>query len=746
MRLSALAFIVGMLFLRWLPWLPNTFWLVFIAVIALALVHSRFYLLSLALLGLCWACVSAQWALDDQLAQELDGRTLWIEGTVVGLPEWPQVKGQPPTVRFELHDNVSRRAVLPQRMRLSWRAPPEQIKAGERWRLAVRLKRPDGSLNPHGFDYQAWLFAKRLGATGSVKAGQRLAVGQGLHHWREMIRERLQRYAPEQMQGVMAALVLGDGSGLNTEQWQTLQATGTVHLMVISGQHISLMAAMAYAAVVWLMRLGWWPQRVPWLPFACGLSMLAALTYGAFAGFAVPVQRACIMVMVALLWRWRFQHLSAWTAFLAALILVLVHEPLVVLQAGFWLSFTAVGALVLAFSARLGRWRWWHVMGRTQWIAAIGLAPFLLALSLPVSIMGPVANIFAVPWLSLVALPLTLLGAALLPWPSVASVVLEWAAGCLGIMFTALEWFAQGWPAWQGSAVTSIALVLALLGVLCFLLPRPLLPLSAGLVLWLPLLYPSQEPVAVGQAQVWVLDIGQGQAVWVKTAEHSLMYDAGPFISGFDAGERIVVPVLRGFAQKHLDELLISHADADHAGGAQAILDALQVDRVVSGQPTEHPAHFNAQACQQEQWQWDGVRFWRWHWQHARDSNQKSCVLLIDAQGERLLLTGDLDAAGEAALLADWPWLKAEWLVAGHHGSRTSSSRRFVQAIEPQYALISRGKHNSYGHPHPQVLATLQRQQVGIYDTAIDKAILVNLGAYQPPWTMAMQSRFWRQQ
>ncbi|NLC08470.1 MAG: ComEC family DNA internalization-related competence protein, partial [Gammaproteobacteria bacterium] len=326
MRLSALAFIAGMLVLRWLPWLPSTFWLVVIAIIALTLLRSRFYLLSLALLGLCWACVSAQWALDDQLTQELDGRTLWIEGTVVGLPEWPQVKGQSPTVRFELHDNVSRRAVLPQRMRLSWRAPPEQVKAGERWRLAVNLKRSDSSLNPHGFDYQAWLFAKRLGATGSVKAGQRLAAGQGLHHWREMIRERLQRYAPEQMQGVMAALVLGDGSGLSTEQWQTLQTTGTVHLMVISGQHISLIAAMAYAAVVWLMRLGWWPQRVPWLPFACGFSMLAALTYGAFAGFAVPVQRACIMVMVALLWRWRFQHLSAWTAFLAALILVLVHE------------------------------------------------------------------------------------------------------------------------------------------------------------------------------------------------------------------------------------------------------------------------------------------------------------------------------------------------------------------------------------------------------------------------------------
>lgn len=744
MRLSILAFIVGMLSLRWLPSLPSTFVLSFALAVAFLLLYKRLYPAGFLLLGLCWACLSAQWAVDDQLAPDLDGRTLWLEGTVQGLPEWPVVAGQPATVRFELADAESRRAQLPKRIRLSWRAPPQSVKAGERWRLAVRLKRPDGLLNPHGFDYQAWLLAKRIGATGSIKAGQRLAPGQGLHHWREQVRERLQRYAPQQAQTVMAALVLGDSSGLQSEYWQTLQATGTVHLMVISGQHISLMAAAAYAAVFGLMRLGCWPQRVPWLPVACLLSMSAAVAYGAFAGFAVPVQRACIMVMVALLWRWRFQSLSAWTAYLSALCLVLVHEPLVVLQTGFWLSFTAVAALILAFSARLGPWRWWHMMLRTQWVAAVGLAPFLLALNLPVSVMGPVANIFAVPWLSVVALPLTLLGTLLLPWPSLAVWVLNAGAWCLDAMFVLLAWFAQGWPAWLGAAVTLPALLLAVLGVLCLLLPRPLLPVTAGLLLCLPLMYPRSELIADGQAQAWVLDVGQGQTVWIKTAQHSLLYDAGPFISGFNTGERIVVPVLRGFAQTHLDMLLLSHADADHAGGAQAVLDAVAVAQVVSGEPAKHSVEFSAQACSEQQWQWDGVWFWRWQWPHGKDSNQQSCVLLIVAQGERLLLTGDLDAAGEAALLAHWPWLKTDWLVAGHHGSRTSTSLHFVHAVAPQYALISRGKHNSYGHPHPQVLENLQRQQVRVYDTAQDKAVRISLGAYAEPWTMAMQSRFWR--
>ncbi|MDY7218003.1 DNA internalization-related competence protein ComEC/Rec2 [Denitrificimonas sp. JX-1] len=744
MHVLVLAFIGGLLCLRWVPVLPSQLWLLFFVVAALFLLKMRLFLLSFFLLGFSWACCSAQWALHDQLDLDLDGRTLWLEGIVVGLPQWSHIAGQPRTVRFELADAESRRAKLPQRIRLSWRAPPQTLKAGERWRLAVRLKSPDGSLNPYGFDYQAWLIAQRLGATGSVKAGQRLAVGRGLHHWREQVRSRLYQLAPEGAQGVLAALVLGDGSGLSTAHWQSLQATGTVHLMVISGQHISLLAALVYAAVFWLMRLGCWPNCLPWLPTACLLSMLAALSYGAFAGFAVPVQRACIMVMVTLLWRWRFQYLSVWTAYIVALILVLLLEPLVVLQVGFWLSFSAVGALIFAFSARLGPWPWWQLMTRTQWVAAVGLAPFLLALSLPVSVLGPLANILAVPWLSFVALPLTLLGAALLPWPTLAQEVLKLAGWALQWMFTGLDWIAQGWPVWEGSSVSLLALTLAMLGVLCLLLPRPLLPWSAALALCLPLLQPKSTHLATGIAQVWVLDVGQGQAVWIKTARHSLLYDAGPFMAGFDAGERMVVPVLRGFAQRHLDELLLSHADADHAGGAQTVFNAVQVKRVVSGQPQAHPLTLRAQPCLEERWQWDGVNFQRWQWKQAKDSNQKSCVLLIEAQGERLLLTGDLDAAGEAALLTDWPALKVNWLVVGHHGSRTSTSKRFVQQVAPQYALISRGKHNSYGHPHPQVLMHLQEQQVQIYDTALDKAIRVNLGTYQAPWTMAQQVRFWR--
>lgn len=746
MQLSMLGLIAGMLSLRLLPTLPNFFCLLMLLFAAVLLLLCRRFPLAAYCIGLCWACLSAQSALDDQLVDDLDGRTLWIEGRVVGLPEWPQVSGQPVTVRFELKNASSRRAVLPKRIRLTWRSPEQSVRAGERWRLAVRLKQPDAVLNPHGFDYQAWLLSKRIGATGSVKAGHRLATGEGIDHWREKLRSQLQAVAPISQQAVMTALLLGDSSGLSDQQWQLLQNTGTVHLMVISGQHISLIAAMAYAVVALLQRLGCWPARWLWLPVACGLSILAALLYGTWAGFAVPVQRACIMVITALLWRCWFQHLSGWTAFLVALSLVLLYEPLVVLQAGFWLSFAAVGALILAFSGRLGAWRWWQVLTRTQWVAAMGLLPFLLALSLPVSALGPLANLFAVPWLSLFVLPFTLLAAALLPWPALSAALFSLAGWFLDVMFMALQWLAQSQTVYSGAAVGGWALVLALLVVLGLLLPRPIIPLLAIISFGLPLLRTEPLRVEPGQAQVWLLDVGQGLAVSIKTAKHSLLYDAGPMSAGFDAGERIVVPFLQGQGLTQLDVLLVSHADADHAGGAVAVLKAMQVQEVVSGQPLAQLAKdATVEPCTEKQWQWDGVWFWRWQWEQANDSNQRSCVLLIDAQGERLLLTGDLDAAGEAALIAAWPWLKADWLVVGHHGSRTSSSRTFLQVISAQYALISRAKHNNYGHPHPQVLANLQQAQVQVYDTALDKAVQIRLGSYQEPWTMVMQSRFWRQ-
>lgn len=366
MRLGLPALAAGLLALRLLPELPSAGWLLAAAAAGLLLLFGRLYWLGLFLLGFAWACVSAQAALDGRLAAELDGRTLWLEGRISGLP----ASGNGVT-RFQLEDVSSPREALPARLRLSWRGAPP-LMGGERWRLAVNLKRPRGLVNTAGFDYEAWLLAQRIGAIGTVKAGERLRPASGLDAWRDAWRQRLLAADTQGRGGALAALVLGDGSGLRADEWRMLQDTGTVHLMVISGSHISLLAGMLYGLVAGLFRLGCWPRRLPWLPCACGLALAGAWGYGLMAGFEVPVRRACLMVSLALLWRLRFRHLGVSRPLLGTLVLVLLAEPLACLQAGFWLSFLAVALLLWLFAGRLGRWRWWTAWGRAQWGMALG--------------------------------------------------------------------------------------------------------------------------------------------------------------------------------------------------------------------------------------------------------------------------------------------------------------------------------------------------------------------------------------
>lgn len=749
MRVYLLAMAAGVLTLRWCPVLLPGVAVLITAVLLLAGLwgfwRQRYQrVVVLFMLGLLWANWQALAVLEDRLTDDWDGHTLWIEGRVADLPQWSQSSFGQPVVRFEVLDAQSRRTVLPARIRVSWYNPPP-VQAGERWRLAVNLKQPHGVLNPHTFDYQQWLTARRVGAVGSVKAGQRVAAGQGLPAFREALRQRLLAHLPDAPAAAgIVALVLGDGSGLSREQWQTLQGAGTLHLFVISGQHISLVAGLAYGVIALLVRLGLWPLRWPWLPVACGLAWGCAVAYGALAGFGVPVQRALVMVTVALIWRVRYQSLASWTPWVWALTLIVLVEPLVSLQPGLWLSFAAVAVLLVVFAGRLGRWCWWQVWGRTQWAAALGLLPLLVALGLPVSWVGPLANAVAVPLVATWVLPLSLFGTLSLPWPQVAEPVLAVATASLAGLWAGLEQAVAWVPAWQSAPMPWWVVLLAGVAVLLLLLPRGLRARGLAVGLLVPLLWP---PAAVrpssGQAEIWLLDVGQGQAVVIQTATHVLLYDAGPALGGLDAGEQIVVPFLRGEQVTHVDKLLLSHADADHAGGARAILDVLPVAQVISGEPERH-VHWVAQACEEQSWRWDGVRFWQWQWRAARDGNQASCVLLIEAQGERFLLTGDLDVAGEGALMRAWPWLTADWLVAGHHGSRTSTGLPLLQQVQPHSILLSRGRYNNYGHPHSVVVKRVERLGITLYDTALDKAVRIRLGAREPAWVMAQQRRFWR--
>jgi len=740
MRTAMLALAAGLLLLRFLPQLPPVWTLPFMFAAGVALIPFRWQAVGCFLIGLGWACLSAHGALSDRLPIEHDGRTFWLEGRVTGLPD---VRGG--VVRFELVDISSRHGGLPSRMRLAWYRGPA-IQAGERWRIAAKLKRPSGLVNPNSFDYEAWLLARRIGASGTVKAGERVSVAEGGPAWRDQLRQRLLSVDAHGRSGAIAALVVGDDGGLSTSDWRVLQDTGTVHLMVISGQHVGMLAGLLYGLVALMARWGFWPPRLAWLPCACALALTGAFAYGWLAGFDVPVQRAVVMVALVLLWRLRFRHLGVWLPLLIAMNGVLLIDPLVGLQSGFWLSFAAVALLALVFRGRLGKLSWWRTLGRAQWSMALGLLPVMLALGLPVSLSGPVANLLAVPLVSLLIVPLSLLGTTLLTVPGVGEPLLAGAGWLLMVLFDALQLLADWQPAWVPLSLPLWAWALVALGVLLVLMPSGVPFKALGLLLLLPLMFPPVTRPAVGQAEVWVFDVGQGLSVLVRTRDHSLLYDAGPRYGDFDIGERVVSPSLRALGLASLDLMILSHADNDHAGGALAIQRSMPIARTLSGEPQAVAASLSAEDCRSgDSWDWNGVRFTLWQWAKARSGNESSCVLLVEANGERLLLTGDIDTAAEKALVASGLALDVQWLLVPHHGSRSSSSTAFIEAAGAGGALVSRGLHNAYGHPHPDVLKRLKISGAEIHDTAEQGALQIHLGRFESLRGLRDERRFWRE-
>ncbi len=739
MLAQMIALIAGLLTLSFLPHLPEPWILLLALLLALLLCLRKRLLPALFLLGFVWACVCAQWALDDRLSPQLDGRTLWLQGKVVGLPEQD---GK--VIRFQLADAYSRRATLPKRLRLSWFGGPP-LAAGETWRLAVRLKRPHALVNPQSFDYELWLLAQGIGGTGTIKAGERLSAGDGIATWRQRIRQRILATPAYGREGALTALVLGDGSGLSTDDWRTLQHTGTIHLMVISGQHIGLLAGLLYGLVAGLARFGYWPAALPWLPCACLSGFAGAIAYGGLAGFEVPVQRACMMVGMLLLWRWRFRHLGVLLPLLSAMLVILLWQPLASLQPGFWLSFGAAGLLMLVFGGRLGKLNGWRSLGRAQWAMTLGLLPLLLGLGLPVSISGPLVNLFAVPLVGLVIVPLALLGTLLLPLPWLGTAVLGLAGALLELLFKSLEFAALWLPAWLPAGLPLWAWLLVAIALLLLLAPRGIPGRSLAWFLVLPLFFTKPPLPPEGRARVVMFDVGQGSSVLVQTREHALLYDAGARSPGFDIGERVVLPSLRTLGLSDLDILLISHADNDHSGGALAIHQGMTVGRVVSGQPADLPEALDAQPCTPSAWQWNQVRFSTWQWPDATESNAWSCVLMVEASGERLLLTGDINAEAERAWVRQGNDWRAQWLMAPHHGSRSSSSQLFIDAVAPHSVLIARGKHNAYGHPHPDVVRRYQQSGATLYDSVEQGAVIIQLGSLLPAQGMRKIPRFWRE-
>lgn len=711
------------------------------------------WMLALAAAALAFAAANGRAALRlaDALAPALEGQDLWVTGVIVNLPR-STLTG----TRFVLDVDQAwlgaRQVRVPPRLSLGWYrgvdedallgGPPEELRAGQRWRLPVRLRRPHGSFNPHGFDLELWLFEQGIGAGGYVRAHAgataqllQAAAGPAVLRLRQDIRDAItRRVADPAIAGVLAALTVGDQQAIERADWDVFRNTGVAHLVAISGLHITMFAWLAAAALGRLWR--WSPPAALRLPAPLAArwgGVLAALAYALLAGWGVPAQRTVGMLALVALLRSQGLRWPLPAVLLAVALGVTLADPWALLQAGFWLSFGAVALLVASepvhhrvASTPPAHWRaalWQSLRGglRTQWVATVGLTPLSMLFFQQVSVVGLLANLLAIPLVTLLITPLALLGVLLPPlWLAAAALVegLRWLLAAMA---------AWPWAVWHAAAAPPWAMAGGLLAGALAVLPLPMRQRLLALPLLLPLLAPPVQRPEPGAFEVVAADIGQGTAVLVRTARHLLVYDAGPLYSAeADAGVRVLLPLLHARGEQRIDLLMLSHRDADHVGGAAALQAGMPVQRLSTSLADGHPLLAGAaphQRCDAGQaWQWDGVRFEVLHplaTDHALPlkPNALSCVLSVQGvaggRPTRLLLTGDIEAAQEAALVArQGDALRADLLLVPHHGSRTSSTAAFLAAVQPAVAIVQAGYRSRYGHPAGDVLA--RYQQAGI--------------------------------
>lgn len=761
MRLRILGFVVGVCAFQLCPaWpaLPSSG--VAAAGLALGVGVAHFTrrrpVLGALALGVLWAAWHAQLGLAARLPPHFSGVALRVSGRVAGLP---QDLGDARRFEFAVR-SVRRGGSEGPRLRRITLVDYDgrvDLAAGAKCTLYVRLRPPRGASNPAGIDAERALFARRIDATGYLLAHPMNGcvsepfVGAGAR-----LRSRIAAAIGASVEdpgtaAVLRALAVGERAALSDRQWQVLQTTGTTHIVSISGLHVSMVAIALHFAVRLLFAL--WPaltRRVPAPAAGDYAGFAAALAYAALAGFEVPTRRSVLM-LACLIWQRRRGHrLLHGDGVLVALGLVVFLDPLAVLTPSLWLSFGAIAALTLLAALLRGTRSGLRGLGVHLWLALL-LAPLLAFLSPFVAWTSPLANFGVVPLVTWGVVPLTLIGLALVGWdPELAASCWRGAGALWGFGWRGLDWLADGAAQWRLPHAIPVACVpLVWLGLVL-----PLLPLGRARLALAPLLLASpwfaQPPQpALGGLRVTVYDVGQGLAVLVRTRAHALLYDAGPRgRGGRDAGRAIVVPNLRAAGVWTLDRLVISHADLDHAGGAAAVLSGLEV-AAVSASPGDPSPPVGAEICTAGQrWVWDGVEFEFLHPPRSArgDDNQRSCVLSVaDAAGRRVLLTGDIDAATEAALLRRPGALAAEVLITPHHGSRSSSSAPFVRAVGAREVIHSAAHGNRYGFPAPEVVARYARSGARQHVTGTHGAISVELPGTRAAARSVLRTVRWRE-
>jgi competence protein ComEC len=784
----ALAFVFGAFCLQQMPVLPSPYWALALTPLLISVklinVNQQFLaslkrlvlILSSFFFGFFWAATLATIRLTDELPSAWENKPLQIVGVVASVSELTE-RGE--RFRFDVENVLTKSAITPQHISLSYYSPGvwgepllhkgprlSQFKAGERWQFTVRLKRPHGTQNPHGFDFEAWALAENIRATGSIKAKADNKKLQDfvwrpayiVEHVRELVQQRISMaLAGKPYSGVIQALVMGDDSQIAANDWQLFLRTGTSHLMSISGLHITMLSGLVFALAGFLWRR--FPALVTRLPArkaATLAGMLTAVIYALIAGFAVPTQRTLYMLMVFALALWSGRQLVISQVLALALFVVVLLDPWSVISAGFWLSFGAVAMLSFALGARVGNTHWFKASLQTQWAVTIGMVPLLLIMFNQVSIVSPFANAIAIPLISFIVTPLALLGSFLS-----LDFVLKLAYHALDFCMIVLNWFNQ-LPdiIWQQHASPQWTLLPAIVGVLWLLLPRGVPMRWLGYLGFLPMLLIAPQRPNTGDMKVTVLDVGQGLSVAVQTATHTLLYDAGgKYSEQADAGSRIVLPFLRGEGVRRLNGFVVSHNDTDHSGGMRTVLAQMPVSWLVSSMPERAVQNDNIKHIKcfsGQHWVWDGVDFQMIYPQlysyedAALTDNNRSCVLKITSAAGTLLLTGDIERPVEKELIEqqennqDSISLKSDVMIAPHHGSKTSSSVEFINVVDPDLTVFTAGYLNRFRHPRPEIVQRYEDAKSKMLRSDYHGAITLDFVADNSEGTVKASS--WRKQ
>ncbi len=753
--------VAGCLLTHQLAALPNTFHVFVAGAVLLGLLILARRLLFLAWLiaiicglafGLAWSTWSAKDRLSNALDPQLEGYVTRLTLLVTSIAK-VDAHGQ----QFDAVLMGDAPKGVPRNIQVHWPGHASQpssdhshdpsvqvVMPGQVWRAALVLKRPRSKINPHLFDSEAHSFSRGIRAIGTVRGLPRLIrdepwssantlVQRLRHHIRAAMLRAIgdKRYGP-----VLIALAVGDQNGVRSDDWKVFNLAGITHLVSISGSHVTLMAALAAR----LCLAGWkrarWRggalcSRVPAKTAAGCVAMVIAFLYCLLAGWGVPAQRTFFMLLVAwLAWTSRMR-LSSHQVLSVAGFVVSLLDPWSVTSTGFWLSFGAVWVLWMASQSRgrcrperNGRWRrHFSTLAsatRMQWVISLSLVPMLCWLFQQVSLASPLANAVAIPVVTLVVTPASLLlaGLSMVETLSFASSSLAWFA------HAAFEWMMvpvstltkANWSLIEIPAFPVSLLATAVLGMAWSLQPRGVPARWAGW-LWMSLaLCWSPSRPGPGEWHLLALDVGQASSVLILTHQHTVLFDAGGRSAKSDDGERILLPVLRALGIKKLDLVVISHEDRDHIGGLESILKGIPVKMLVG---TTSRLEFTAQrphlTCQRgASWRMDDVRLEVLHPeremtntpppQKTRKRNHQSCVLSISGKHHSVLLPGDITAKEEAKLVSSIV-PRAHVVLAPHHGSDTSSSPDWVRATGAQHVIFQSGWLNRFGHPSGQVLA-----------------------------------------